>query len=541
MHTIHNLVQGTPEWLAHREKFCNASEAPVVLGMSPYVSRSEFIRQLATGDRPEPTAEQQDRFDAGHRFEAIARPWAEEIIGEDLYPVCASHVMEGVPLASSYDGVTMDEETLFEHKSLNIELAAALKAGVIPDLYKPQMEQQMMVIGAKRCLFMASNGNRDTMLHQWYESEPEWRAKIIPAWRLLLEDVKNFQPVETPAAAAAAPITNLPALSVEISGRVVASNIDAWRAVVAARIDGINTNLVDDQSFADAAKMVTFLEDGEKRIDVVKAQAQAQAADIDAVFRAMDEIKALMRAKRLELDKLVEKKKADIRSEILKGGQDALTKHLATANAELGHAYMPVIAADFAGAMKGKRTVASLREAVSNELARAKIAANQTANRIRANMATLKEFGAEHTHLFPDTFQIILKAPEDFTSLVKLRVAEHQQKEAQRLEADRERIRKEEADKLVTAQAAAPAQATPTHPDLALTPAATTAPKAGAVPQATSSPYLKVAAGGVRPTDDAILLLLSSSYRVSEQKVIGWLLEMDLQELSERRQPAYQD
>ena len=49
--------------------------------------------------------------------------------------------------------------------------------------------------------------------------------------------------------------------------------------------------------------MVTFLDDGEKKIDLVKAQAQSQAVEIDEIFRALDDIKATMRAKRLELKK----------------------------------------------------------------------------------------------------------------------------------------------------------------------------------------------------------------------------------------------
>ncbi|WP_242489352.1 MULTISPECIES: hypothetical protein [unclassified Pseudomonas] len=48
---------------------------------------------------------------------------------------------------------------------------------------------------------------------------------------------------------------------------------------------------------------------------------------------------------------------------------------------------MPAVAADFAGAMKNKRTIASLQDAVDTELAGAKIAASQTADAIRLNLA----------------------------------------------------------------------------------------------------------------------------------------------------------
>ena len=47
---------------------------------------------------------------------------------------------------------------------------------------------------------------------------------------------------------------------------------------------------------------------------------------------------------------------------------------------------LPAIAADFAGAMKGKRNLASIRDAVDSELARVKIEANAVAELIDANL-----------------------------------------------------------------------------------------------------------------------------------------------------------
>ena len=81
-----NLVQGEPEWHAHRATHWNASEAPVMLGVSPHCTRDEMLRAYATGIPTEITEFQERIFAAGHAFEALARPLAEKIIGEDLYP-----------------------------------------------------------------------------------------------------------------------------------------------------------------------------------------------------------------------------------------------------------------------------------------------------------------------------------------------------------------------------------------------------------------------------------------------------------------------
>ena len=111
----HSFAQGGPEWHAHRATKFNASDAPAMMGCSPHQTRTELLTRMKTGISQDVDAATQRRFDDGHRFEALARPLAEQIIGEDLYPVTGSNGM----LSASFDGLTMDESTAFEHKSLN--------------------------------------------------------------------------------------------------------------------------------------------------------------------------------------------------------------------------------------------------------------------------------------------------------------------------------------------------------------------------------------------------------------------------------------
>lgn len=50
---IHNLIQGSPEWLAYRAKHFNASDAPAMMGCSPYKTRAQLLRELHTGIAPD--------------------------------------------------------------------------------------------------------------------------------------------------------------------------------------------------------------------------------------------------------------------------------------------------------------------------------------------------------------------------------------------------------------------------------------------------------------------------------------------------------
>ncbi|WP_419178520.1 hypothetical protein [Pseudomonas syringae] len=116
---------------------------------------------------------------------------------------------------------------------------------------------------------------------------------------------------------------------------------------------------------------------------------------------------------------------------------------------------LPEIPADFTGAIKGKKTVASLRDAADSELARAKIEASQIGDGIRANLESLRSLAVGHAFLFNDAQQIVLKNNDDLVALIKVRINEHKQAEEAKELAQRERIRAEETAKLAAAAAAA--------------------------------------------------------------------------------------
>lgn len=446
---ITNLVQGSPEWLAHRAQHFNASDAPAMMGVSSYKTRTELLNELHLGITKEVDPATQRRFDDGHRFEALARPIAEQIIGDELYPVVGTLGR----LSASFDGLTLTEDTAMEHKSVNDTLRAAMFDGCtgadLPMEYQVQMQQQCMVSGCERVLFMASKWDEFDQLieerHCWYTSNPELAAQIKAGWEQFARDLAEYVPQKAadPKPIGKAP-DHLPALHIEVTGMVTASNLDAFRERAMAVFSGINRDLKTDGDFADAEKTVKWLNDAEGRLKAAKDHALSQTESIDELFRTIDEIAGEARRVRLELDKLVKTRKEAIRSEIVAGGVAALNAHVASLNERIGRPLMPLVPADFAAAVKGKRTLESLRGAVADELARAKIAANQVADRISVNLAALQE-RADLSHLFPDAAAIVLKATDDLRATMTARIAEHEAKEAARQEAERERIRAAEA------------------------------------------------------------------------------------------------
>ncbi|MEN2431130.1 YqaJ viral recombinase family protein [Comamonas sp. F1-6] len=459
-----NLVQGSAEWHAHRRNHFNASDAPAMMGCSAYKKRSELIKELATGIVPEVDAATQRRFNDGHQFEALARPLAEQIIGEDLSPCVGTRGK----YSASFDGLTFMNDVGFEHKTLNTELRELLARGCdgadLPLQYQVQMEQQAMVSGADRILFMASKWTAEGLpveaLHCWYEPNAELRAQIIAGWEQLEKDVAAYVTEEAaPEVVGQSPET-LPALRIEVQGAVTASNLDAFKVTALSAIRSVNTELKTDQDFADADKAVKWCEEVESRLDAAKQHALAQTESIDHLFRTIDEISEEARQVRLKLSKLVKSEKEKRKEQIVLDGKKDLDQHIGLLERRLEAIdnrplRFPVVQADFAGAVKGLKSLDSMRDKVAVALTNAKHEANQLADRLEANRKHLIQEDGDWIALFADFATVGTKAAEDFQALAALRIGNHKQQEAARLEAQREQIRKEEAAKLEREAAAA--------------------------------------------------------------------------------------
>ena len=440
---IHNVAQGSAEWLALRAQFRTASEAPAMMGASKYQTRTDLLSAKKTGISPDVTPSQQFIFDKGHATEAMARPLAEALIGEELYPIVAT---EGNLLASM-DGATMLGETLFEHKLWNESVVAQVKAGDLAPHYYWQLEQQLLVSGAERVIFVCSDGTPENFVHMEYRPVAGRAAQLIEGWKQFEADLANFEMADAPSIVVGKAPDELPALRIELTGMVTASNLKVFEDSALAVIDSVKTTLSTDQDFADAKKAVKWCGDVEEAVAVAKKQALSQTQSIDELFSSLDRISAHARETRLKVDKLVKAQELLVKTNIKQKAELALADHIAAINKTLGKVTLPHVVSDFAGAMKSKRTIASLQDAVDTELARAKIDASQAADSIRLNLTSLAELAVDHAFLFSDVQQLVTKANDDLVTLIKFRIAEHQKAEEEK--ATQKRLAEEkEAERL---------------------------------------------------------------------------------------------
>lgn len=431
--------QGSSEWLSIRARTLNASEAPAMMGVSPYITRSELLREKKLGIPKEHDAATLARFAAGHEAEAAARAIVErDIVCEELYPIVATD--DAGRLLASSDGATMIGDVGFEHKLWNEELTASVRDGVVPESHRWQLDQQIHIFGFEKVLFVVSDGTPDRFVWCAYRTTPERIERLLAGWDQFERDLAEFVPEpETVKPVGTAPDA-LPALRIEVTGMVTASNLAAFREHAMTVFGSIKTDLQTDADFADAEKTVKWCKEVEDRLDAAKQHALSQTASIDDLFRTIDAIKEEARQKRLTLDKLVKAEKENRKAEIVAAAQRAMFEHLALLNDRVG-VVVPA-QTNFGEAIKGLKSLDSMRDKVSTALANAKIEANAVADRIDANRKAVDDMS-----LMPDFAQVCTKAPDDFAALYVMRKQQRAEAEAKRLEAEREKIRREEEAK----------------------------------------------------------------------------------------------
>jgi predicted phage-related endonuclease len=549
---ILDLKQGTAEWLQHRATARNASEAAAVLGYSKHMTRSELIRKKATGAVEEVDWNTQKLFDRGHECEAKARPIVEQITG-DLCPITATD--DDGYLSASFDGVTFAETIIWENKLQNKYLIAFIAAyNDLPESHWPQVEQQLYISKADYCLFTVCDDDGAIIAQLVYRQHPQRIGAVLSAWRQFDEDLANYQHVEPKPEVVAAPVLDLPSVSVQVSGQIaVINNFDVFE--VALR-DFIENRLIrkpeTDQDFADLDTQIKALKKAEDALQQAEATMLAQVSSIDAMKRTKDMLHKLARDNRLMAEKLLEAEKVARRVAIQDQGKADYSTHIQKLNDRLGSPLMPLLPVDFVGAAKGKRTITSIQDAVSNELARAKIAANEVADRIDTNLKALREVAHQYKFLFVDAAQIVLKPHDDLLNIIKLRISEHEQAEAQRLESEREQIRKEEeakvraeieseAERKRIANMVSEAAKLPDMPQERVAEIIKSIPQQTAIqeqpepitqaPAVTVVESTEIPTAKRRPTDKQLIFSVATAYNVDFGTAAKWIKDIDFSEL----------
>jgi putative phage-type endonuclease len=159
------VKQNTKEWREWRNKGLGASDAPIVMGVSPWTSRFE-LWSYKTGliQRSEPNGFQVAAMQRGHDLEPEARRRAEEVYLKAKFPATSFEHSEHSFLRASLDGYNAETNSNLEIKCPGKADHQTALEGRVPKKYIPQIQMQMLVSGAHLTYYFSWDGKDSDIL-----------------------------------------------------------------------------------------------------------------------------------------------------------------------------------------------------------------------------------------------------------------------------------------------------------------------------------------------------------------------------------------
>lgn len=219
-------------------------------------------------------------------------------------------------------------------------------------------------------------------------------------------------------------------LSIAVKGEIISSNFDAYKEYAIAQIQSINLDLKTDEDFEQAAKDVKGLKAFEDRLKQAEVDFLSQMDEVDALLKNIRDLGGLSRETRLNAEKRINARKAEVRDGIIRDGIAALVIR----NREFS---------DMIGdAIKGKSSLTKMQEAVT-------VVVESVNARIRANLEVFAKASDEHGDAVAygkDTFCAL--TVEAAKVEMERRIERHRAslKEAE-LKAERDRLQREANDR----------------------------------------------------------------------------------------------
>ena len=136
-----DFIQGSPEWLSFRKKYIGASDAPIIMQISPW--KTPYQLWLEKLDLVPPGIKN-SAMERGLQLESEARLTFSIKTGIDMSPKVVIHPSVKWMMAS-LDGLSNDKKNAVEIKCPGKTDHAVAAQGKVPEKYYPQLQHQMEV------------------------------------------------------------------------------------------------------------------------------------------------------------------------------------------------------------------------------------------------------------------------------------------------------------------------------------------------------------------------------------------------------------
>ena len=188
MRIISDVEQGTPEWLEFRRNKIGASDAPVIMGVSPWKSIGKLFDEKIGMKDCDPSNIYQER---GLMLEDSAREYFFLITGYEVKPdVFTSEKYDW--MIASVDGISADKKILVEIKCPGEKDHDLASLGIIPEKYFPQLQHQLEVLNLNKGYYL-SFSEEEVYIIPFYRDQ-DYINKMIKAELEFYHCLENFTP-----------------------------------------------------------------------------------------------------------------------------------------------------------------------------------------------------------------------------------------------------------------------------------------------------------------------------------------------------------
>lgn len=178
-------IQGSPEWLENRKKFIGASDAPILMGKSPWRTPYQLWQDKLGLSEPQPGNPAMRR---GTEMEPVAREAFEKEFSLEVFPQVVYH-KEYKFMMASLDGLTLDGKTAVEIKCPGESTHYLALLGEVPKHYMTQLQHQMACADLDSIWYYSFNGKSGASVH--VERDDDYISKMIDQeiifWECVLE------------------------------------------------------------------------------------------------------------------------------------------------------------------------------------------------------------------------------------------------------------------------------------------------------------------------------------------------------------------
>lgn len=187
-----HLKQNSSKWLEWRTKGIGASDAPIILGVSPWKTPYKLWLEKMTGQSDFKGNEATER---GHALEDVARQCAEKQLDTLFFPQCLEHEKFDW-MRASLDGINLDKKILeikcpFRPENPNSDHQLA-KQGKIPEKYWPQLQHQLEVAKANEGWYFSFDGVDGVSIP--FNRDDKYIADLLEKERIFWECVQMRTP-----------------------------------------------------------------------------------------------------------------------------------------------------------------------------------------------------------------------------------------------------------------------------------------------------------------------------------------------------------